>query len=123
MTRFRLTAVGILFSALAWGQSTAVISGIVQDTSGAVVPGAAVAAIQQQTDQRFDASSDAQGRFSFPRLPVGSYKIEVTHPGFRRFESEVIRLDADQTRQATVVLQLGEATEDPCKCRAQSRAG
>jgi hypothetical protein len=37
--------------------------------------------------------------------------VEVTRPGFRRFESEVIRLDADQTRQANVVLQVGEASE------------
>lgn len=111
MTRFRLVVSAALFCALAWAQSTAVISGVVEDSSGALVPGAAVAAVQQQTDQRFEATSDDQGRFSFPLLPVGNYKIEVTHPGFRRFESDVIRLDADQTRQANVVLQVGQASE------------
>jgi len=106
-----LTLLVFVFLSLAWAQSTAVISGTVEDSSAGLVPAASVTAIQQQTDQRFEALSDSQGRFSFPRLPVGNYKVEVTRPGFRRFESEVIRLDADQTRQANVVLQVGETSE------------
>jgi hypothetical protein len=71
MTTFRLTVFAVLCAALGWSQSTAVISGRVEDSSGALVPGASVAAIQQQTGQHFDAVSDNHGRFSFPRLPVG----------------------------------------------------
>jgi len=107
----RLSILTLVFLTLAWAQSTAVISGTVEDPTGGLVPGATVTAIQQQTDQRFDAVSDSQGRFSFPRLPVGNYKLQVSRTGFRRFESEAIRLDADQTRQANVVLQVGEASE------------
>jgi len=92
-------------------QSTGVISGTVEDTTGAVIPAASVTAVQQQTSQRFDALTDDQGRFSFARLPVGNYQVEATRQGFRRFVSEVIRLDADQTRQAGIVLQVGETTE------------
>jgi hypothetical protein len=101
----------LLSGAVAWGQSTAVISGAVEDTTRARVPNASVRVVQQQTDENFAAVSDEQGRFSFPRLPVGNYKVTVTKPGFRRFESESIRLDADQTRQANVVLQLGETSD------------
>src|SRR5712692_1168956 len=97
---------------MASAQSTGVISGSVEDTTGAVIPGAAVSAIQSQTSQRFEAVTDAQGRFSFPRLPVGNYRLEAGRQGFRRFVSEAVRLDADQTRQASVVLQVGETTED-----------
>src|SRR5581483_1199729 len=107
----RISLIAFTFAGSVWAQSTAVISGTVQDASGAMVPGAAVVAQQQQTDERFSAASDDQGRFSFPRLPVGNYKITATHAGFRRFESESIRLDADQTRQANIVLQLGETNE------------
>src|ERR1700722_3092287 len=107
----RLTILAFVCLSLTWAQSTAVISGTVVDQTGAMVPGAAVTAVQQQTDQHFGAVTDAQGRFSFPRLPIGNYKVEVAHPGFRRFESEAIRLDADQTRQANVSLQVGEASE------------
>jgi hypothetical protein len=107
----RISILTLVFLTLAWAQSTAVISGTVEDSTGGLIPGAAVTAIQQQTDQHFDAVSDSQGRFSFPRLPVGNYKVQVTRTGFRRFESEAIRLDADQTRQANVVMQVGEASE------------
>src|SRR5947208_1832218 len=110
----RFAAIAFVFTALACAQSTGVISGSVEDSTGAVIPGAAVSAIQSQTGQRFDAATDPQGRFSFPRLPVGNYRIEASRQGFRRFVSEVIRLDADQTRQAAVILQVGEL---PIQCR------
>src|SRR4051812_18184553 len=116
----RLSILTLVFLCVAFAQSTAVISGTVEDSSGGLVPGASVIAIQQQTDQRFAAVSDSQGRFSFPRLPVGNYKIEVSRTGFRRFESEAIRLDADQTRQANVLLQSARRA-NPCRFPAQSR--
>src|SRR5260370_33082140 len=107
----RLIILTLVFLTLGWAQSTAVISGTVEDSTGGLIPGASVTAIQQQTDQHFDAVSDSQGRFSFPRLPVGNYKVQVTRTGFRRCEAESIRLDADQTRQPNVVLQLRQATD------------
>src|SRR5262245_35540989 len=85
------------FAALSFAQSTGVISGGVQDSTGAFVPGANVSAILQQTSQRFETSTDDQGRFIFPRLPAGNYLVEAGRKGFRQFVSEIIRLDADQT--------------------------
>jgi len=101
-----LSCAGVLL-----GQSTGAITGTVEDTSGAMIPTATVFAIQQDTAQRFQTDSDAAGRFSLPRLPVGNYRVECESKGFRRFVSEVIRLDADQTRQAQIVMQVGETTE------------
>ncbi len=105
---------GILFlatAALLPAQSTGLITGTVQDSSGAVVASARISATQQSTSLEFQATSDEVGRFSFPRLPVGSYVIDCRQQGFRRFVSEAIRLDADQTRQAQIVLQIGDTTE------------
>ena len=107
----RLPCLLFLAASAALAQSTGVISGSVEDSSGAVIPGAGVTAIQLQTSQRFNASADAAGRFSFPRLPAGNYRLEATRQGFRRFQSESIRLDADQTRQAAIVLQVGETSD------------
>ena len=92
-------------------QSTGLINGTVEDSSGAVIPSARITATQRGTSLRFEASSDDAGRFSFPRLPAGNYVVECQQQGFRRFVSESIRLDADQTRQAQIVLQVGETTE------------
>jgi hypothetical protein len=109
LTRFAASAALASFTCLA--QSTGAITGSVQDTTGAVVPAAAVVVIQEQTGQRIETTSDDQGRFSYPRLAVGNYRLEATRQGFKRFVSETIRLDADQTRQATIVFQVGDTTE------------
>ncbi len=93
------------------GQSTGLITGTVSDSTGAVVPSAKVSATRQGTAQKFEAAADDAGRFSFPRLPVGDYVIECRQQGFRGFVSEAIRLDADQTRQAQIVLRVGDVTE------------
>lgn len=92
-------------------QSSGLLTGTVEDASGAVIPSARISAVQQDTSRRFETLADDAGRFSFPRLPVGSYVIECQQQGFRRFLSPPIRLDADQTRQAQIVLQVGDTTE------------
>jgi len=113
MTKRRslLSALILAVPGILTAQSTGAILGGVQDTSGAVVPSAEVVITSEGTGQKFRSVADEAGRFNFPRLPVGSYKLEVSHPGFKRFVSEQIRLDADQSRLANVSLQIGEATE------------
>jgi outer membrane receptor protein involved in Fe transport len=92
-------------------QSTGAIVGVVQDSSGAMVPGASITVRNELTSLASNATSDAAGRFTFPRLPVGSYRIEATHQGFRQFVAEGVRLDADQTRHAAVTLEVGQISE------------
>lgn len=101
----------LLAPALLLAQSTGTIVGIVEDSSGAVIPGVSLKVTNQSTSQQTSTESDGAGRFSFPRLPVGDYRLEAGHEGFRRFVSEGIRLDADQSRQANIVLEVGQAAE------------
>ncbi len=101
---------GLLSGAL-YGQATGLIIGTAQDGSGAVIPGAAVLAVNERTGIEQSAETDAQGRFSFPRTPVGDYRVEVRSDGFRTFSSGTFRLDADQSRQVTAVLEIGQVTE------------
>jgi hypothetical protein len=61
---------------------SASLSGRVTDPSGAVVPGAAVAARHVDTVTR-SVTTDEDGRFRFPYLQVGTYEIKVVQPGFR----------------------------------------
>jgi outer membrane receptor protein involved in Fe transport len=94
-----------------WAQSTGTLVGVVQDSSGAVVPGASVRAVNEGTSQQIATISDSAGRFTFPRLPVGTYRLEAVSAGFRQFIAEGIRLDSDQSRQATITLEVGQTTE------------
>lgn len=63
--------------------ANAQIHGIVQDHSGAVVAVARMRATQVETGRVQTAISQADGVYSLPNLPVGSYSIEVTAPGFK----------------------------------------
>ncbi len=62
--------------------TSASLSGDVQDPNGAHVSGATVTATQIETNQRRTTNSDREGRFRFPYLPVGTYRISVDAPGF-----------------------------------------
>ena len=75
-------------------QSTGAIVGVVQDRSGAVVPGAEVTVTSELTGLKHTTAADDAGRFSFPRLPVGSYRLEAAQQGFRQFVADGIRLDS-----------------------------
>jgi outer membrane receptor protein involved in Fe transport len=93
------------------GQATGLIVGTVQDTTGAVVPGASVRALNELTGLEWTTTSGETGRFNLPRLPVGQYRIEAGKNGFRKFLSESFRLDADQNREVTVRLDVGATSE------------
>jgi outer membrane receptor protein involved in Fe transport len=107
----RLAGALLLFSALSWAQSNSLITGTVQDPTAAAVPGAQILLTNELTGLQWNTSTDDAGRFLLPRLPVGEYRLRVTKEGFRQFLSETFRLDADQSRQVSVTLELGSATE------------
>ena len=64
-------------------QATAQITGTVKDSSGGVLPGASVTVTQTDTGFKREVVTDGEGLFSFPGIPVGPYKLEVTLQGFR----------------------------------------
>src|SRR5690242_15413620 len=95
----RLIGLSASFSLLLLGQSSGTVVGTVGDASGAVVPSATVVVINERTGERASVITDGEGRFTFPRLSVGHYRLSASHPGFRQFVTEGMALDADQTRQ------------------------
>ena len=105
-----LIAVAVTCAAM-FAQSTGTLVGTVQDSSGAVIAGAEVRVINEGTGQQTTAMTDDAGRFNFPRLPVGDYRMNATRAGLRQFVATGIRLDSDQSRQANITLELGQTTE------------
>ncbi len=99
------------FTALLQAQATGVVVGLVRDSSGAVIAGASVKANNTLTGLDWTTESSATGRFNFPRLPVGAYKISVTRAGFRTFISEAFQLEANQNREITATLDVGATSE------------
>src|SRR5207253_2546830 len=61
---------------------TAMLEGTVRDASGAVMPGATVTVVDANTNQARTLSTNSQGFFRAPELPVGTYDVCVDFPGF-----------------------------------------
>src|SRR5258706_14297989 len=83
--------------ALAQVAPTGSLVGEVNDSSGAVVTGASVVLINTGTQARKETSTGAGGRFAFPLLPVGTYRLTATANGFAAYEQTGIRVDVDSS--------------------------
>ena len=79
----QLLIAAFLLVLAAWSQgSQGTLEGTLVDQSGAGVPEAKLTATNDATGVKFSATSDSNGLFTFPVLPVGTYTVEVEHTGF-----------------------------------------
>src|SRR5690349_8875398 len=72
--------------------TTASLLGIVKDSSGAVLPNVDVTAINAETSFTRTVMTDGEGGYLFTNLPVGSYELRITAPGFQTFVQTGITL-------------------------------
>ena len=81
---------------------TASISGAVLDSSGAVIPDAAVAMLNAATRVlAWQGRTNGSGLYSAPALPVGRYDISVEAKGFKKSQISGIELRVDQRARWT----------------------
>jgi outer membrane receptor protein involved in Fe transport len=90
---------------------TGTIAGVVRDATGAVVPGAAIRAVNLGTSASFQATSNAEGQYAIRTIPIGEYKLEVEAAGFKKYETTGIRLQVDEIARVDIPLSVGTATE------------
>jgi hypothetical protein len=91
--------------------NTGRISGTVTDTSGGVVPGAAVSVVNQDTHLESKAATDNSGYYLVVNLPVGAYSVTVEAKGFRKAEQTGIALDNAARVTADFKLEVGALSE------------
>ncbi len=103
----------LLFSAsIAWAQvTTANLSGVVQDTSNSVIPGAEVVLTNDNTGLIYNTQSGADGDFLFSVLPTGTYTLTIQTAGFKVYEATGITLAASQNIRQMHTLEVGALTE------------
>src|SRR5580658_2291929 len=87
------------------------ISGTVKDRTGAVVPRAAVVAINLDTGVRQTIATNGAGVFSFSGLPVGRYDVAITVAGFKPYKRAGITVNVNSALLVDAVLELGERSE------------
>src|SRR5438132_12291325 len=97
MSRRTLPSLLAVFAAVCLAQDRGTITGTVTDAAGASVPGATVKATHPATGLTLTASTSADGTFSIPYLPAGSYTVTAEKAGFRTAEATGIVVNVSTT--------------------------
>ena len=92
-------------------QDSAQLTGVVSDSTGAVIPGVQVTAQETQTGLTRIASTNETGRYIFAVLRPTEYTIRAESPGFRAFLQRGVTLDASANVTLNITLEVGEVTE------------
>jgi hypothetical protein len=115
MRRFRFlsSALGaiLLGSIGLWASINGSISGVITDSSGAVVSGATVTATNSQTGVKTTLKTDSKGFYNFPALQIGNYTVDVQEQGFKTESRTGLVVDANSAVRADFALQIGQIIE------------
>jgi len=102
-----LTALFLLASsALGQRGTNGSVEGTITDPQGAAVPGAALTLFNSDTGLKLEATSDENGLFHFPVVPVGSYRLIAEHSGFAKYAANVT-VDVGAAINVPVQLTIG----------------
>src|SRR5215216_4247303 len=75
---------------------TGTISGMVVDSSGAIIAKATVTLIDEQTRNVRTITTNEDGRFSFPAIQPSTYTVKIEQQGFQTLEQKKIVLSANE---------------------------
>jgi hypothetical protein len=106
-----ILALSFLGPRFSHGQVSSRISGTVRDTAGGAVPGVKVAVADIDRGVSQQTVTNEAGRYAFPTLGVGRFKVSAEAPGFRKATTEEIRLDVNQSVDVDIKLELGTVNE------------
>ena len=102
----------LLTSGPAAGQTTtATLRGNVQDSTGAVLPGATVTVTNVGMRTTQSTVTDARGQYQFASLFPGTYELKVELVGFKTYEQKGITLSPGDNRGIDVKLDIGQQSE------------
>ena len=91
--------------------STASLTGLVTDPTGAVAPGAVVTATNKATNVAQSVTTDDSGYYTFASLPVGAYQVTIELQGFKKAIREDVVLEVGQKARYDVALEVGSVSE------------
>jgi hypothetical protein len=106
-----MTVVLLSLSSVVGQTATGVITGSVLDSSGAIVAGAKITLLNQETNQRREVTANPAGVYEFRALPNGLYTIQAEMPGFKKEEIRSLQLTVAQIIQLDIEFELGQVTE------------
>ena len=110
--RLVVLAVCILFPVSSVAQTiTGAISGVVNDSTGGVLPGVTVTFTHLQSSREISAVTDSDGRYQSMPLQLGDYRVDATLQGFKSASRTGITLTLDTIARVDFTLEIGALTE------------
>jgi hypothetical protein len=95
-----------------WAQTTtSTLSGVVKDASGAVVPSAKIAVVNEGSGVVVSAVSNEAGLYHVIGLSPASYRLEAEANGFQKLVHPGIVVQISESVQVDLTLQLGNVQE------------
>jgi hypothetical protein len=102
----------LLFSPSLFSQvNTGTISGIVQDSSGALISGVTVTIRNLNTGTARTITTDDGGRYIGPVLPLGNYEVQAQQSGFQTEIRRGITLTVGRDEVINLTLKVGQQTQ------------
>ncbi len=91
--------------------NTGTIFGSVRDSTSAVVVAAEVTATHVDTNVTRSTTTDSEGQYALKFLPLGTYRLDVTAPGFKGFTQTGIVLEVNRQARVDPVIAVGDVAE------------
>jgi hypothetical protein len=86
------------------------IEGTINDPNGAAVPNASVTVRNIETGAERQVTTDENGVYRAPLLPLGTWRITVEAPNFKRYVREGVTLTTGQTATVDLALEAGDVS-------------
>jgi hypothetical protein len=87
------------------------IVGTVTDSSDLAVPGATVTITHMETNQARETTTNETGNYTFPNVAAGTYRVDVTLPGFQSFRAQDIAVRLNSSVRVDARLSVGTLQE------------
>ena len=102
----------LLLAAVLQGGSNTTITGRVTDPSNRAVPGAVVVLQNMATLVDYSVTTNSEGVYEVPAIPVGTYRVQVTAPWFRVFTMDGLTTEVARTIVQDVQLEIGDRSQE-----------
>src|SRR5215469_9593017 len=87
------------------------ISGVISDSTGAVVEGAHITLTSLDTGRKLEQDTGGDGLYQVVNLFPGRYKVTAEKTGFKRIDQTDIVVQVQQTSRIDLTMQVGEVTQ------------
>jgi len=87
------------------------LTGTVEDSSGAIISGARITALETRTGVSQETTSDSSGIYRFTALLPGTYKVTITAPNFSGQQTSGVIVNVNEVARVDAQLKVASATQ------------